>query len=144
MEADNDPKAIEEAFLQSWDAAEQRCRSMSLQTWGKWAEPMLDIIKEFRTRGYDRQLQAGVMLVNFIFWRKNPLSLWDNKGQLTFKLKPEGGMKIHYWEGEMIEIEFGHWETSSESEVVEFEVEQVKITPEIEALLARLLAQPID
>jgi hypothetical protein len=133
MTSDDEQKAIEEAFVESWNWTQKRFELISQQEWGKWTTPVLEIIQEFRNRGYDRQLRAGVMLVWLILWRigvDDNNSLRGNVSQIVFKLQVEGSMKIQYWE--------------KPDTREEFDVEQITLTPEIETLLTRLLAQPID
>jgi len=66
----------------------------------------------------------------FVLSRSREHGMRLGQASLRFELKAEGGMTVRYGE-------VGNLAT-------ELKVERVEITPEIEALLTRLLAQLID
>jgi hypothetical protein len=130
MADENEQKAIESDFIQSWDWMEQFFVDFSLEEGWDWITSIQGLIAELRSREYDRKFRAGQSLYVFVLSRSRKHGMRLEQPALRFELKREGGMKVQYWE---------YPDTRTE-----FEVASVEITPEIEALLARLLAQPID
>ena len=131
MTSEDEQKAIEEDFSQSWDWIQRYFHDLfDPREWWAWLMPIHNLITELRQRGYDRQFRAGQSMYSLVLSRSFKHGLRASQASLVFELLREGGMKIRY-------DEVGHL-------VSEFEVDRVEITPEIEALLARLLAQPID
>ena len=130
MTSEDEQKAIEEDFSQSWNRVEQFFAMFNGLQNLAFLNSIISLITELRERGYDRKLRAGQAMTNFILSRSREHGLQIGQARLTFRVMRQGGMEIQYCE--------------ANDRVSEFEVEQVKITPEIEALLARLLAQPID
>jgi hypothetical protein len=95
-----------------------------------WLKPILNLIAELRTRGYDRQFRAGQSLHIFRVSRSLMHGLSDDQPWLHFELRSEGGMELWYCEPP-------HPDTI-------INVDRVEITPEVEDFIARLLAHPID
>lgn len=126
MTDENEQKTIESDFIQSWNLTEQIYNSSEQHI--PRVRFILELIKELRERGYDRQLRAGTQLLTFIVSRARFDGLKQGQYWIRFEAKPEGGARI----------------TCRTDIIIEFEIAQPKITSEIEALLARLLAQPID
>ena len=131
MPTENEQKAIEEVFLWEWDRRKEYYDNLTQdENWG-WLVPAKAFVRELRTRGYDRHFIVARPYHLFVLARSHSRELPSGKESLvSFKFRPAGGMRIQYYEtGQLIS---------------EFEVASVEITPEIEALLERLLAQPID
>ncbi|SRR5258706_15633959 len=124
---DNDQSAIEEIFLKSWDRLEESCKSQDSHAW-PYAN-MLTLIAELRQRGYDRQLlsqrfgQPGHFMLS-------PTGLSHHDARLFIYLQKNSGMVLIYNNGADVEIQT--------------EVEHSEFTPDLESLLERLLAHPID
>ena len=127
METDSEQNAIEADFLKSWDWVEEYFKRL-VSRW-QALEPIQGLINELRQKGYDRKFRVGQSMYIFVLSRRREHGFPLGQS-LRFELKAEGGMRIRY--GEV------------GNSVTEFEVERVEITPEIEALLTQLLAQPID
>ena len=66
----------------------------------------------------------------FLLSRSRYHHLRPEQAFLVFELKAEGGMQVRYYEGRL--------------KVTEFDVQQVAITLEVEAVLQRLLTQSIN
>ena len=130
MADENEQKAIEEEFSLSWDFMEQYFAELSSKEGWDIVKPVCGLISELRRQGYDRQFRAGQSMSLFVLSRSRHHGLRHGKSYIMFGALPESRMKVIF--GSVLG-------TASE-----FEVERVEITPEIEALLARLLAQPID
>ncbi len=128
MQPIDDQNAIEKAFLESWDRIERHFTNYRVH-WN-WLASIHSLIAELRKRGYDHQLRAGQAMVTFILSRSREHGLQNGQSHIWFDLNPDGGMKITYIE--------------NNQKTNEFEVKRVELTPEIETLLQRLLAQPID
>ncbi|HVU14778.1 MAG TPA: hypothetical protein VHD90_26060 [Phototrophicaceae bacterium] len=91
---------------------------------------MLDLMRELRQRGYDRQFRAGQSLWRFILSRSRQHGLRPDQPLLIFDLQREGSMFVGYHEPPDLTIEFA--------------TERIEIKPQVDGLLKRLLAQPID
>jgi hypothetical protein len=116
-------QAFEESLAQSWDEVETVYQELASRQ--AWAGYMLGMIQELRRRRYDHHLRAGHMSMTVVLSRLRTDGIQGVEAQLLFRLKPNGSMKIRYWEGQLIE----------------FEMPRIAITPEIETLLARLVRQ---
>jgi len=87
------------------------------------------LIAEMRKRGYDRQFRAGQSLDILVLSRSREHGLRTGQASLAVILNTKGGMIVSY---------------QDQSTDIEINVERVELTPEVEELLARLLALPID
>jgi hypothetical protein len=125
LASDNDQSAIEEVFSKSWDRLEQFYKSQDSLAWPY--APMLNFIAELRQRGYDRQLLSQGRPSVFML---SPTGISHHDAKLIIYLKQNTSMILHYHNGADIEIRT--------------EVETAEFAPELEALLQRLLAHPID
>ena len=92
--------------------------------------PIHDLMASLRSRGYDRQFRAGQSVHRFVLSRSRYHHLRPEQACLFIELKHEGGMNVIYYEDNV--------------KVTELDVPQVAITPEVETVLQRLLAQPIN
>jgi hypothetical protein len=129
MTPDTDPDLIQTEFSASWDRMEQFFAWHSALSGGEWLKPMLNLIATLRQQGYDRQFRAGQSLDAFVLSRSKEHGLRSEQPRVAVVLNPEGGMTVAYQDG---------------SGLHEITVDQVELTPEVEALLQRLLAHPID
>ncbi|MBA3867608.1 MAG: hypothetical protein H0X30_00485 [Anaerolineae bacterium] len=130
MTSEDEQKAIEKDYSRSWDEKEKRYLELSSEEGWEFIIPVCAMIKELRNQGYDRQLGVARYWHMFVLSRSRDRELRDAKAVLVFRFKKDGRMKIQFWDDEQKQIEF--------------EVERVEITPEIEALLSRLLTQPVN
>ena len=152
----NDQQKIEKVFIASWDYVSkfyilyyfwddpewEELSEIDLSVLGtpqnianhhsrwKWLKPIQGLIAEMQKRGYDRQLRAGQSLHTLILSRSRDYDLRAGQATVHINLRKEGGMTVSYWE--------------KPDRSIEITTERVEITPEVEQLLARLLAQPID
>ena len=129
--ADNDELSeLEQEFSTSWDYIEQFYKGLITTKSWESLTPILGLIAEMRKRGYERQVRAGQSMWWFLLSRSRKHGL--RRGQHSIKINViEGkGMGITYFQPPNPKIE-----------VIQTEIE---ITPEVEALLKRLLAHPID
>ena len=130
MASEDEQREIEQAFIASWDDVEHFYAAWMQNLRYEWMQSMLDLIAELRARGYDRQFRAGQQLNALMLSRSREHGL--RAGQAWFKIEttPHHGTFVWYAEPPNVRIEF--------------EIEHVEITPEVEDLLNRLLAHPID
>jgi hypothetical protein len=123
-------REIEQMFITSWDEAEQFYRFMvGLKSW-EHLTPIFGLMAEFRERGYDRQLRAGHSHELLVLFRSR--IHYPKRGQHSIQIDVIAGkgMAMTYFQPPNPKIEFIQT--------------KIEITPEIEDLLKRLLAQPID
>ncbi len=152
----DDRQKIEQAFLASWDGIERfyifQC-DWGTPEWFQivqidpsemgtlenftahnsstaWLKPIQGLIAELRQRGYDRRLRAGQSLGRFVLSRSREHGLRPAQATLIIALGMTGEMRVQYWEKSVVSSEIN--------------VAHVELTPELEQLLDRLLAQPID
>jgi len=130
MTDENEQKVIEEEFSQSWGWMEQYFANLSSKEDWDWIKPICGLIGELRRQGYDRQFRAGQSMYLFVLSRSRHHGLRRGMSYIKFEAIRGGHMGITC--------------RTDVDTVTEFEVERVEITPEIEALLTRLLAQPIS
>lgn len=119
--------AIETDFVASWDNVERFFKIQSVREWLKNAP---SLITELRARGYDREFRAGTILWIFVISRARKHGLRDDQPHLDIGWDGAGGMVVTYYEAPNTEIRFT--------------VDRIEVTPELENLLQRLLAHPID
>ncbi len=130
MQTDDEQKAIEATFLWEWERREEFYDDLIREEGWSWLIPVKTFIRELRNQGYDRQFLVTKPYHLFGLARSRVRDVRSEQSWLCFKFRSTGAMRVRYYEiGNLIS---------------EFEVERVEITPEVEALLERLLAQPID
>ena len=129
MASDNDQDVIQEEFLKSWEHLEMFYGVYFSSEYKTVKKKLLFFIDEMRQRGYDKNLRAGIQLFDFILSRARIHGL--REGQASLRFAPH--------EDERITIQYDGSDGSST-----LEVDQAEFTPELEALLQRLLAHPID
>jgi len=131
VSAEDEQKTIEQEFVKSWDLIEQfyEYYTQSYFRSSQWLKPIFSLIHELRRRGYDRKFRAGQGMDRFQISRALKHGLRPGQPMLGFNILENGGMNVIYFEA---------------GDVVEFQCERVELTPEVEELLARLLAHPID
>jgi hypothetical protein len=130
MQSEDEQKAIEAAFVESWDKLQMLFEWYTNAHTVEFTKPTLTFVAELRQRGYDHKFRAGSSLFTFILSRSREWGLRQGQAHLNFTINHLGNMEVSYRE--------------SDNFTTNFEVERIEITPEIEALLERLLAQPID
>jgi hypothetical protein len=154
MATDYDSEDIEREFSESWNRIEQfynrnypavapeslavidnPTKDRGIEIFSYFAcrneliKSIRDLITEMRKRGYDRQFRAGQSLDILVLSRSRNHGLRTGQANLGVMLNLAGGMIVSYHD---------------QSTDMEINVERVELTPEVEELLARLLAQPID
>jgi hypothetical protein len=125
----DEQQAIEQDFLRSWDHMEVFFTDFMRKPSWEWLEPMRNLMSQLRERGYDKQLRAGQSLYMLGLSRSRQHGLRREQVCLFIELLREGGMEVHYRDS---------------SETITVEIQHIELTKELEELLARLLAQPID
>ena len=130
MTLDNDPAAIEQDFIASWDSMEKFFTYHSALTGYEWLKAIFALMAEFRQRGYDRQFRAGQSMDSFILSRSREHGLRDKHAALQMGIIPEGGMWVRYYEYPDTDIQR--------------EFERVEVNDQLEQLLARLREHPIN
>jgi hypothetical protein len=127
--SDNDQSAIEDEFSKSWELMEMFYGEHLSASRVELKKKMLFFIAEMRERGYDRSLRAGQQLLDFILSRSRLPGLRAGQASLRFSLQFDGSMTIQYKGSD----------GNSTLNLVDAE-----FTPELESLLKRLVAHPID
>lgn len=128
MAVEDEQAEIEQAFIASWDGIERFNRNSVTHLQGEWVTPLLSLIAELRKRGYDRQFHAGQQMSSFFLSRSRLHGLRRGQPRIVFNLDDAGGMMVS---------EVGEMN-------VQLNLEHVEITPEVEEMLKRLVAQPIN
>ncbi|MEO8397141.1 MAG: hypothetical protein ABI700_29370 [Chloroflexota bacterium] len=133
--ADDELSEIERDFSTSWDYMEQfyaikiaEVGSYAYQA--EWLKPMFGLIAKLRERGYDHQFRAGQQLLALMLSRSRQHGLRQDQPSFSIEPNPNGGATVWYHEPPDV------W--------IQFQIEHIEITPELDALLKRLLAHPID
>ncbi len=118
---------IETVFRQRWLKTER----FFSPTWSsrEWLRPMLHFTHALREKGYHKKLRAGTSLYDFVLSRSAKHGLRRGQARIRFMLNREGGMEIIY---------------QNRDEVVRFQQDSSKVTPEIEMLLDKLIQEPIN
>jgi ketosteroid isomerase-like protein len=120
---------IEIRFVNSWNTIEQFFNLLNANPNWKHMALMLDLMSKLRKQGYDRKFRAGQSVDSFILSRSHDYGLRPEQPSLNFVVNDDQSADIWYWDGkDKINLHLNHTE----------------ITPEVEALLERLAAQPID
>jgi hypothetical protein len=158
MPADATTNEIEQAFLDSWGKVEQfygvSVVSSFLATYDQvgvdksdmalfnkwlarfttednWRKSILDLMAELRRRGYDKQLRAGTSLYTLVLSRSHQHGLRPDQPWIYFGPTGDGGTNVAYLKGAAYgppQIVLAH----------------VELTSEVQNLLDKLLAHPID
>jgi hypothetical protein len=115
---------IEGEFMQSWDAWEQSCDDLP----GKTQYLARAFMAAMRRKGYDRKLRAGCAMWEFILSRSRRHGLRKGHSSMTFRFDGKGMT---------IGASFGGIDAG-------FRQLSILLTPEVEQLLDRLAAEPID
>jgi hypothetical protein len=123
----NEQSAIEEEFSKSWDGIEKFFVEVSTDF--EWINPIFNLIAELRKRGYDQKFRAGQAMTAFVLSRSRKHGLHIGQASLGITLMPDGSMTLNYG--------------GSDGEV-KIETKRAEFTPELESLLERLAAHPID
>lgn len=156
MSADNISEDIAQAFFDSWDdveqfydhqahlpdsfqpnptdAAEQEFFQKYLSQTAAhyaWLKSILNLIRELRTHGYNRQFRAGTSLYTLILSRSCEYGLRNEQPRLYFQYIDGGGTNIAYFKNVY-------------DEPLQIILEQAAFTPEVQQLLERLMVHPID
>ena len=123
------PHEIEEAFLASWDKIELFYEDrLSMDSW-QWYRPMVDLLAEFRQRGYDRKLRAQQSHQRLLLTRlRVHQAPHRDKPRLYVQVLKSKGMLMEFFDG---------------TNISEYRSERVAITEELEELLSRLIRSPI-
>jgi hypothetical protein len=127
--SDNDQTPIEEVFSKTWDHVESYYERLS-GSYESLKKDRLFLIGELRGRGFDRQLRAGQKLFNLILSRARLHGLHEGQSWLEFFTDQEDGSTTIRYSG-----------SDSQSTL---KLDHFEFTPELESLLERLLAHPID
>jgi hypothetical protein len=126
-----DMKETEEEFVRSWLQIELFYKDMlaiPLSSW-HWLKPLVSLIGELKQKGYDTQFRAGHSIYYFILSRSREHGLRADQHFLQIEPGQNGGMMLDYFTPE-----------GKEST----EVSRTEFCPELEAMLLRLISQPID
>ena len=129
MTPENELNPIEKEFAASWGGMEQFYRGFDSPYW-EFLKPIFDLISTMRKQGYDRRFRAGQSLWIFILSRSRQHGLRPDQHCIRIILHSQGGMTVEYCDGL--------------NRNTNLDADHVELTQELEALLQRLLAQPIN
>lgn len=128
--------AIEAEFVASWDWMENYYTEYALKQMGwndvsiNWLKPMHPFLLELRQKGYDRKFRAGQQMMSLVLSRSQKHALRSDQACFVLDPLPEHIAAVSYYEFPDVRIQFT--------------IAEIKLSPEIEKLLQRLLAHPID
>jgi hypothetical protein len=128
MNESND-KSIEEIFEESWIGPLAHYHQQILYSKVTWLIPMDHLIHQLRLRGLDRQLRAGSSMERLILSRSKQYGLRDDQLSIMFCPTPHNTVLV-----------VQHNIDSSEP----FHILSGEIKSKVEALLEKLLKQPIN
>lgn len=111
---------VEGEFLQSWDRIEDFYSKHPNR------DSVLQFIASLRAAGYDRTLRAGQSLWSCILSRSRRHGLREGQPHIVFDFSGEE-LLMHHWEG-----------------TKGAQLPRAELTPEVDAALQRLAAEPID
>jgi hypothetical protein len=121
---------IEYDFVASWGRMEAYFQWFcGMRDW-EWLKPMLGFIAALRKLGCDTQHRAGQSMSVFVLSRSRYHGLSPEQASLTFDLQPDNSMIVTY----------RHAPDAQE----QLTLARPEVTPQVEAMLKRLAAQPID
>lgn len=118
-------KGIEGEFILSWDYTEQFYRE---KTRLPQIEEILKMIKDMRSRGYDKTLRAGQSMYTFILSKSRRNGLKGNQSSLAFDFQ-NNAMNISCYHA-------GNKENIT--------LPRIEYTPQIDVLMKQLEAEKID
>ena len=132
MEGSNPPASssaneLEQVFLSSWDEVTSGLRPVP----GSWFEPVSLLITQLRARGYDRVFRAGTAAWFFVMSRSRHHGLRAGQHSIDIRTFPNWP-EIYF----VYNVGQRPWES--------VRLLRAEITADVERLLARLAAQPID
>jgi hypothetical protein len=134
MSNEDDADAIAAEFAASWNRLERFYGSLAkISAWTQTGTLMPLLIRQMQQKGYDRILRAGTSHATLRLSRVRGYGLKQPGPRISVYLAKEGGLtvRLHIPDGENSVFE----ETTTAD---------ASLTPEIEALLQRLAAYPID
>ena len=116
-------RAVEGDFITSWDGIEQFYNSLDHP-----ARPaILEFVQDLRDADYDHTLRAGQSLWMLVLSRSRRHGLRPNQPRVGFDFRPDG-MQVDAWIGRHERLV----------------VPQIRFTPGIDAVLKKLVEQPVD
>jgi hypothetical protein len=140
------PAELEEAFMEAWNLYENYFTQLSEDS--DWYKQLLSLVIELRKMGYDRKTRPGSSVSTFVLSRSIKYGLRLEQPYLAIAARPGEGMRVRFYElGENPEtMQFGvpPKPYPVTSIAAELHFNEVKLTVELEELLERLLAHPID
>jgi hypothetical protein len=120
---------LEDRFSASWDKIEQFYNELLSHEGWEWVRPITGLIRDLRKCGYDRQLRAGQSVWIFALSRSKEHGLRPDQHSVAIHPQTNGGMVIEY-----------HTPEGNEA----IEINHMKLCPELQYVLARLMEQEID
>lgn len=121
-------RGVEGEFLMSWDQMESFYRNGRFPL----AAPVLEIISEIRTAGFDMKLRAGQSMWSLGVSRSRRHGLRPDQPRITFIFR-DNGMDV-----------CGNVDTIDKGTFDKHTFPKIKFTPEVAALLQGLAAKDID
>ena len=123
----DDNQQIEQDFKASWDSIDQFFTRLVEHYHWEGHRPIFKILAAMRELGYDRQLRAGQSMSTFVVTRARFHHYRAHHGRIRLDVLSDGLNAVYYKDGEKIEVT----------------TDSFDYTDEIDALLQRLLQEPI-
>src|SRR5688572_17063496 len=121
----------QDVFFHSWDAMERRCAAAARDLPVELGLGVRELIREMRSRGYDRRFRAGMAHYSLILSRSTEHGLRNEQPYVMVQVLPwmqERGMEV--WCGP--------------GKGTRFVEDSYRLTARLEAALADLARAPID
>lgn len=124
----DESQQIEQDFQDSWDKMDEFFHRLVETYHWEGHRPIFNILAEMRQRGYDKQLRAGQSMSTFVLTRARNHHYRAHHGRIRLDVKSTG-LQVNYYK--------------KDEEKIEIVTDSFDYTDEIDALIQRLLQEPI-
>jgi hypothetical protein len=148
-------KELTSKFKTSWDEIERFYDYFIVSHPGyEWLLPIKGLIRDIRARGYDQHLRAGQALHSLVLSRSREHGLRFDQPRLSIWPLEDGQMEVHYASPlfkrsnvarmgiKAYEETTAYWDVVDRKACIT--LDSMKLCPELQQLLDRLLAHEID
>lgn len=91
---------IEAEFLKSWDKIEEFYSDLFSYKGWDYTKPIMPVISQLRSMGYDKTLRAGQSLYTFVLSRSRNWGLKDDQHSLKIEPTTQNEFKVWYSDGQ--------------------------------------------
>jgi hypothetical protein len=130
VDGERDLDETEYDFVASWGRMEAFFQWFSTKRDWTWLKPILGFMAALRQLGCDYQFRAGQSMSCFVLSRSRYHGLRPEQASLAFDMQRDGRLIVTY--------------RKSPDVTDQLTLAHPEITPEVDELLKRLAAQPID